>query len=459
MTQPPVRTFKCTDLGNAERLVAHYGDDLHYCHPYKKWLCWDGTRWRLDDSGAPGRAAKLTVRSIYGEALAVQGDDDDAKAYRKALAAWAARSEADARIKAMLARATSEADLVVFPTELDADPWLLNCENGTLDLRSGQLRPHDHNDLITKLCPVAYDPTAEAPTWEKFLTRVMDADADLTAFLQRAVGYSLTGDISEHCLFIPHGAGRNGKSVFLGTIRALLGDHAQQLPRETLMARHRGGEIPNDIARLAGARLATAIETRQGQRLDEEMVKQLTGGDPVTARFLHGEFFEFHPVAKLWLATNHKPKITGTDEGIWSRVRLVPFDVTIPPGERDRHLADKLKAELPGILNWAIEGCLDWQQRGIDPPALVVDVNEDYRREEDTLAEFIEQCCVTGPSEHAYPKDLHDAYVAFTGERVSQQELGKLLHTRGYDSGKLKHKRVWFGIGLPPVTEPGTGDR
>lgn len=437
-----------TDYGNAERLVAQHGQDLRYCHPFKKWYCWDEQCWRLDDSGGPVRAAKLTVRAIYQEAATAATEEE-----RKALAAWAARSESNARIQAMLQLATSEAEVVVLPEDLDFDPWLLNVENGTIDLRTGKLRPHDRDDLITKRAPVRYDPAAEAPTWVKFLDRIMAADDELTGFLQRAVGYSLTGVTGEECLFVPYGTGANGKSRFLGAVHTMLGSYAQQLPRETLMAHSRSGAIPNDVAALAGVRFGTAIETRKSQRLDEELVKQLTGGDKVRARFLFGEFFEFQPVAKLWLATNHKPKITGTDDGIWRRIRVVPFTVTIPEGERDQHLAAKLEAELPGILAWAVEGCLAWQRHGLDPPGAVTGATAGYREEQDILGEFIDQCCIVAADRYATPKELHDAYTQFTGERISQVELGKLLHERGFDSGKLKHKRMWFGIGLAEESE------
>jgi len=433
-----------TDYGNAERLVHLHGQDLRYCHPFRKWYCWDGQRWRLDDSGGPTRAAKLTVRAIYAEAA--EAEDETT---RKALAAWAVKSEADSRIRAALSLATSEAAVVVLPQELDADLWLAASGDGTLDLRTGKLRDPDRGDYMTKLIGGTYDPATTCPRWDAFLKRIFDGDQALIGFVQRAVGYSLTGDISEHCLFICYGTGRNGKTVFLTTVRKLLGDYAQQLPRDTLL-RRRGDQIPNDLARLAGARFATAIETRQGQRLDEELVKQLTGGDPISARFLHGEFFEFQPVAKIWLATNHKPRIDGTDEGIWSRIRLVPFTVTIPEGERDKHLTARLEQELPGILQWAVQGCLAWQQQGLDPPAAVTDATEGYRREEDPLVEFVDQCCVLGDHEYAYASDLADAYMEFTGQRISQQEFGKLLKDRGFDSTRTGHsnKRTWLGIGL-----------
>ncbi len=441
------RTYARTDLGNAERLVALYGVDLRHCHPWRRWLCWDGQRWRPDDSGGPVRAAKHTARAIYAEAALIVGDDKDAQAKRKAIAAWAAESESNTRIRAMLSLAASETNVVVLPAELDANPDLLAVHNGVLDLRTGKLGNPDRDQLITKLAGCAYDPDAQAPTWDKFLARIMGEDAELIGFLQRAVGYSLTGDTGEECLFLPYGKGRNGKSKFLGAVRAMLGDYAQQLPREALMSRDRSA-IPNDLARLAGARFATAIETRRHQQLDEEIVKQLTGNDPVSARFLHAEFFEFQPQAKIWLATNHKPKISGTDDAIWSRIRLIPFTVTIPKEERNKQLGAELEAELPGILAWAVRGCLAWRDHGLGEPPTVEAATQAYRAEEDTLASFVAQCCTTGPEQHAYSKDLHTAYQAFTGERISQKELGTLLGDHGYNPDRVRGRRAWLGLSL-----------
>jgi putative DNA primase/helicase len=442
-------SFMRTDLGNSERLIDQHGEDLRHCHPFHKWFCWDGTRWRLDDSGGPMRAAKLAVRSIYTEAAEAETEQE-----RKDLANWAKESESSSRIRAMLSLAASDADVVVLPADLDADPWLLAVEGGVLDLRTGELGAPDRSQLVTKLAGCAYDPEAQAPTWAKFLERVTDGDTDLIGFLQRAVGYSLTGDTGEECLFLPYGGGRNGKSKFLGAVRAMLGDYAQQLPREALMSRRQAG-IPNDLARLAGARFATAIETRKSQRLDEELVKQLTGNDPVTARFLHAEFFEFQPQAKIWLATNYKPKVVGTDDAIWARIRLIPFTVTIPKPEQDKQLGAKLQAELPGILRWAVEGCHQWQAEGLGEPQAVEAATQAYRLEQDVLASFIDQCCALDETQYTYAKDLHDTYQEFTGERISQKELGTLLAERGFDVVRKGHggKRAWLGIGLLGASE------
>ncbi|HYU47276.1 MAG TPA: phage/plasmid primase, P4 family, partial [Terriglobales bacterium] len=248
-----------------------------------------------------------------------------------------------------------------------------------LNLKTGTLQPHCREDLLTKCLPIAYDPNAECPTWLDFLKTIMANNAALITFLQRAIGYSLTGDTSEQCLFIAHGSGSNGKSTFLEVLQALLGDYAESTPSASLLAKDRHDGIPNDIARLRGARLVTAVEIGEGKRLNEELVKRLTGQDTMTARFLFAEFFDFHAEFKLWIACNHLPTIRGTDHAIWRRIRLIPFTVTIPDEQQDKKLPGKLQAELPGILRWAIQGCLAWQEQELSTPSEVIAATKDYR--------------------------------------------------------------------------------
>jgi putative DNA primase/helicase len=435
-----------TDLGNAERLVARHGEDLRFCYPWGKWLVWDGRRWHLDASGEVVRRATETVGSIYGEAAQANGEQ------RTALARWGLRSEARARIRDMIHLARSREGIHLSPDELDADPWLLTVYNGTLNLRTGELLPHDRAHLITRLAPVTFDPQAQAPTWTAFLERIMAGNGALIAFLQRVVGYSLAGDNSEQVLFILHGRGANGKSTFLEALGHLLGDYAQKTPAETLV-RQRSSRVPNDLARLSGARLVSTVEVEEGQRLAESLVKQLTGGDRIAARFLYGEYFEFLPRFKLFLATNHKPQIRGTDPAIWRRIRLVPFDVSIPEAEQDRKLGHKLRAELPGILAWALEGCLTWRCHGLGTPPEVRQATEGYRGEMDPLAGFFEECCVERPAAQTTVKALYEAYTRWceaNGERpLSKRALGSRLRERGCEQRKgAKGARYWQGIGL-----------
>jgi putative DNA primase/helicase len=270
----------------------------------------------------------------------------------------------------------------VIPEHLDQDPWLFNVENGTIDLKTGELRPHERGALITKLAPVQYDREAECPTWWKFLMRIFNGNLALIEFLQKAVGYALTGSTREQCLFFLHGLGANGKSTLLEIIHTLLGDYAHRTSSETFLIKKSGG-IPNDVAALRGARLVGAVEVESGRRLAEVLIKEMTGGDRISARFLHAEWFDFKPEFKIFLAANHKPVIRGTDHAIWRRIHLIPFNVQIPKPEQDRDLPEKLKAELPGILNWALEGCQMWQLYGLEPPAEVQAATQDYREEMD----------------------------------------------------------------------------
>jgi putative DNA primase/helicase len=298
-----------TDYGNAQRLVTRFGERFRYVSEWNCWLIWDGSRWTKDRSGTVERFAKETVRAMYEEASKIPEDEA-----RKTAIRWAMRSESRERIKAMVELAKSEPGIPVSPEDLDCEGWLLNIENGTLDLRTGELKPHDRKDLITKAAPVAYAPDAEAPTFQQFLERILPSEA-LRTFVQRAVGYSLTGDASERAFLILHGSGKNGKSTLLEAIQAMLGDYAMTTPVETLLLKP-AGSIPNDIARLKGARFVSASENEKGRKLAEALVKAMTGKDTISARFMRGEFFDFRPTHKLWLATNHKPEIAGTDPAI-----------------------------------------------------------------------------------------------------------------------------------------------
>ncbi len=433
-----------TDMGNGYRFARQHRDAARFNGLANKWFLWDTKRWAEDTSGAVMRLAKRTVQNIYHEA-AMPTDEEE----RKALAKHAIKSEADGRITAMLHQAQSE--LPVCVEEFDADPFALNCDNGILDLRTGELRPHNRKAMHTKLSPVAYDSAATAPKWTAFLDRIFGGDASLIGFVQKAVGYSLTGDVSEQCLFLLHGSGANGKSVFLKTLTAMLADYGQTTRTETWMTKRPGG-VSNDVAALRGARFVSAVETDDGQRLAEGTVKALTGGDAVRARFLFQESFEFQPQFKIWLAANHKPEIRGTDHAIWRRIRLVPFNVTIPERERNPHLDAELRAELPGVLTWAVEGCLAWQREGLGEPLAVKEATADYKDEMDMLGEFFADRCEVGDHYQATAGELFAAYESWcqsNGEsKQSQKWLGLQLKERGFEQSKSKHSRFWKGIGL-----------
>ena len=325
---------------------------------------------------------------------------------------------------------------------------LLPVANGTLDLRSGQLGEHRREHRMTRTTAVAWSPCAVCPTWLAFLERVLP-DAEVRDFIRRAVGYSLTGSVAEQKLFFLYGSGRNGKSVFLEILEALAGEYSTPTRMETLTINR--GAIPNDIAALAGARVVTVSETAEGARLNESLVKDLTGGDAISARFLRQEFFTFKPQFKLWIRGNHKPQIRGSDDGIWRRLMLVPFTVQIPLDEVDHDLPAKLRAELPGILNWAVQGCLEWQAGGLRPPEAVTAAVGEYRGEMDILGQFINECCVAIPGAITTAKALYSAYskwCADSGEQaVAQRRFGMALSERGFE--RVKSGTVsWNGIGL-----------
>jgi putative DNA primase/helicase len=418
-----------TDMGNAQRLVSRHGKDLRYCPAWKKWLVWDGKRWRVDDTGEVIRRAKDTMRELTRAAVEIEDADKRAVAVKRALA-----SQSVYKIGAMVQLAQCEPGIPVRPNELDRDPYLLNCLNGTINLKTGKLRPQKREELITKLVPVNYDPKATCPQFGAFLTKVMGGDAQLVGYLQRAAGYSLTGDVGEKALFFLHGDGNNGKTTFLEALRAVMGDYAGQIPIESLMTKH-GDGISNDIASLRGLRYVTCSEVEQGRKLAEAKVKQLTGMGMQQGRFLYGEFFQFDPTFKIFMDANHKPEIRGTDRAIWNRIKLVPFTVEIPAAEIDTQLPKKLRSELAGILAWAVRGCLEWQRFGLREPEAIAAATEGYREEMDTVEQFIDDECTQGPSYEVTSKVLYAAYKTWCSNHdedpMSQKYFGDSLKQKG----------------------------
>jgi putative DNA primase/helicase len=399
------------------------------------------------------RRAKTTMKGLLTwttrKLAALAGDDSDQAAAQraklKALGNWAMKSLDARRLKAMVELARSEPGIPVVPDDLDRNGWLLNLRNGTLDLKAATLRPHRQADNITRVCRVQYDSAATCPTWQRCLDRWQHGNVEMIGYLQRAVGYSLTADVGEQCLFFLHGDGANGKSVFLGTILALLGDYAIQAIAELLMMKH-SETHPTERADLHGRRFVATIETEDGRRMAEALMKQLTGGDRIRARRMRQDFWEFTPTHKIWLAANHKPSIRGTDYATWRRVKVIPFAVTIPPEERDPHLPAKLQAERAGILAWAVRGCLEWQRRGLDEPAEVRAATEAYRQEQDVVSAWIAECCVTGPDYRCRGSALLASISAWcktaSETTPTQRTLGQRLETLGYE--RYTNNGTWY---------------
>jgi putative DNA primase/helicase len=432
-----------TDLGNAERFVQHAGDRFRFCTRWGTWMAYGQGRWRRDEDGEAIRSARDLLRALAAEAQTITDDQHKNQVLKHAL-----RSEALPRISAMLSLAQSL--LPIATEELDQRPGWLNCVNGTVDLATGQLRPHSPADYITKQVPVVYNADADCPNWLAFLYRIMGGNERLIGFLQRALGYSLTGETSEQVLFLLYGTGANGKSTFLETLRAVLGDYAVVADFTSFVKRKSDG-ARNDLARLVGARFVCGVESDEGRQLDEALVKQLTGGDTITARFLFKEFFDFKPQFQIWLATNHMPGITGTDHGIWRRIRLVPFTVTIPPEQQNRALPRELLEELPGILAWAVRGCLAWRAAGLGEPPEVREATAAYRDEMDLVGRFLDDECVFGDTVAIPSKDLNELYAKWcenNGEQPSSHKaLSQALRVRGCSPTRFaKGKRGWRGV-------------
>jgi putative DNA primase/helicase len=437
--------FPLSDLGNAERLVFQYGSGFRYCTNSKKYLIWNGKQWTPDDKGQVYLFAKEVVRAMPGEAKAAKDEEQ-----RKKLLKHALSTEFESRLRAMVNLTQILPGICIGAAQLDADPWLLNVRNGLLDLKTGDLKPHDSTELVTKIVPVPYEPDAVCPLWNDFLDRIMAGNKDLIAFLKRAVGYALTGDTGEQCLFFLHGKGANGKSTFLETVKTLLNDYAKQADFNTLLTQSSNGPR-NDIACLAGARLVTASEVEAGKKLAEVVVKQLTGGDTILTRFLYAEYFEFRPTFKLFLAGNHKPTVSGTDDAIWRRIKLIPFMVTIPEKDRDPELKTKLEKELPGILRWAVEGCLEWQRTGLRAPAEVKAATAGYRAEMDTITGFIDEWCVISPEAKVKSSFLYERFMVWcseTGEEVVSPKIFGSRLKELFTRERVSKGIYYSGIGL-----------
>jgi putative DNA primase/helicase len=450
--------LRFTDMGNAMRFVAAARGTFRYVHAWRSWMHYDGRCWVRDGAKATHELAAQVAKDLFGLVATATSLEDQKKISDHAL-----KSQRRDRVEAMVALAASALpDLKADPTHFDRSPDLLNVMNGTLDLRTGELRPHRADDLITKLIPVAYDADATAPTWERFLLDVLP-DAETRTFIQRAVGYSATGHVREHALIFLYGRGRNGKGTFTRAVASVLGDYVDVAPPGLLLA-SQNERHPTDIIDLMGKRLVSAAETGERSQWNEERVKWLTGGDALKGRGMRENWgASFHPTHKLWIESNHKPGVHGVDEGIWSRMKLVPFrqqwrEANDFSPERahlpvqDLALGDKLHAERPGILAWLVRGAVEWYAHGLGTPPEVREATAAYRRDEDLLGDFLAAEDVRG----LLLKDVHERYVGFAIANdevpLSLTKLRAELKRRGFSFKRTNRGWLLLGAACDPST-------
>ncbi len=457
-----IRTFQRTDTGNAEMLAARYGETVRFDHLQKRWLIWRSHWWEPDRGGTIQQFAKNVARLRLKNASNIKDVDECKKEI-----AWALLSESCQKRDAMIKLAQSEDPISSHGENWDTDPLLLGVRNGVIDLSTGVLRDGKPEDQITKHAPVSFDPTARCSLWERVIREIFAGDPAMVDYIHRAFGYSLTGSTQEECLFLLYGDGRNGKGTLVYVISKMLGgDYAGTADFSTFI--HTKGDTSRpreDVAQMKGKRFISSQEPKRRAALAESLVKWLTGGDRLRARKLYENSSEFDPTHKIWLAVNRKPRIYGTDEGIWSRIKPIPFTVYFDEQRRDRTLKRKLLQELPGILAWAVRGCLEWQRRGLgDVPTAVREATESYRQQSDPLREFLEECCEVRPGATVPVGDLWKAYQEWgkateESDPVDYSEFAENLENRGYERDRLGHggTRSWKGITLLPMVEDTPG--
>jgi len=446
--------FPLTDLGNAERFHAEHEQYAKYNYTLDKWLFWNGRNWEVDLNGKVIRFARQTVRNIQLEAA-----ESTSREQRRAILKHAINSEASAKIKSMVDLAKSFVSIASTSDDYDTFHNLFNCQNGIYDLESMKFFQHEKNFQITKISKAHYQPDAKAPNFQSFLNKIFNSDLELIKFIQKSIGISLTGYTDEQVLCFAYGIGANGKSTFFEMVRLLLGDYFQKSPTEMLLAKNNDGGINNDVARLVGSRFVVAAELPSSKRLNEQIIKDLTGGDVITARFLHREFFEFMPTHKLWIYGNHKPQIRDTDEGIWRRVALIPFEIQIPQIDRipQREILAKFELELSGILNWAIEGYRLYKEEGYTKPDIVQIATQKYRSESDYIGAFIFEICTVREDARVSLKQLYEVFGVWAEENKEyvpkKREFRKTLEERGFKiQAGTANKIVVQGIGVKEDT-------
>ena len=453
--KPKFKNYDRTDTGNAQRLYDRCNGEIRYSYVRKKWYYWTGKMWTLDDTGEIKKYTDLVLADMKAQAFEMEEGEE-----RDQFLKFVNSCGNSNRKNAMVTETQHLEGIPVLPDQMDCYQEYLNCQNGIVNLRNGELMPHAPEFMMTKMCLSEYDIRNGKPKmWLKFLDDVCNGDQELIRYLQKCVGYSLTGSTREQCAFFLYGLGNNGKSTFLDTIADMLGNYAANAQPDTLMTKRNdmGGGANSDIARLKSARFVVTEEPSEGVRLNEGLVKQLTGGGKVTCRFLFGDEFEYEPEFKIWIATNHKPVIRGTDVGIWRRIRLIPFEVNIPKEKVDKGLKYKLREEMPQILRWAVEGCMLYAKEGLEMPACVRKATDEYKNEMDLLQTFVDACVIIDYTvvKGVPANELYAAYVRWAEQnneyvmtsRKFFLEIGKKLPDKRRESKGIVYNQIRLSDG------------
>lgn len=433
---PDLRWLNQTDSGNGERLIAMFGPLVAYTAEMKSWMAFDAIQWQIDDVERACNYARVTMREFYRQAEDDPKMDSDTK---KSALKWGRRSESANGIASMMRMARTLPGVTISASQLDRNPMLLNLQNGTFDLERFELREHRREDFITKLAPVAYLPDAQCPNWIRFLNRIFDGREDVIRYLQRALGYTLTGSVQEKAMFCLFGDGDNGKTTLLEAIRAVMGDYSSQILIETLMAR--AGAENNatlaDLADLRGSRFVTTSEGAEGASLNEARLKYLTGNGEIRACRKYENHIAFMPSHKLWMESNHRPVVRGADKAVWARLKPIGLTVSIPKSEQDPELRGRLIREASGILRWMLDGYRDWTEIGLGTcPDMDADLDK-WQKESDPLEEFFEEHCEAGAERWVSVVTMRKAYDKWAEDNghqytLSPQKFNRLMEARGF---------------------------
>ena len=439
------KEYELNDTGNAHRFADRYGDQIKYNFDNKQFMIWDGVRWVLDTQHTVRNMVEVVVNEMKKDALTEDDANNQKMKLKNVQHAFSSRGK-----DAMLKEAMHLGNIPCTNANFDNNKKMFNTLGGVIDLSKGVVLEHDKTYMMSKLSPF-YVSVGEPQRWLKFLDEIFGGDKELIRFVQKAVGYTLTGSIKEQCMFICYGDGANGKSVFLDVVSTILGEYASNAQVETLLYHKNQGSGSSDLARLKGSRMITTSEPNEGSKFNEGLIKQLTGGDKITARFLYGKEFEFKPEFKIWLATNYKPVIRGTDQGIWRRIRLIPFEMHLPKDKQDKDLTAKLLKELPEIINWAMEGCKMWLKEGLTNPRSVEDATKDYKNEMDMISTFVEQNCQEIPNWETSVADVYQVYSEWAKKGneylMPLTRFGKEMSKR-FDRKRKASGIVYVGIRL-----------